>query len=661
MDFFAREEQTRRTSRVLVGAFLLAFVLCALATTFALAIAFRWANPNALYVGNGSWPQWVAANLSFVGWAMAVTLTIMALASLYRSASLAGGGADVARMMKATQLTNGGADAAQQRLVNVVEEMALASGVAVPEIFVLEHEAGINAFAAGTTHANAAICVTRGALERLDRAELQGVIAHEFSHVLNGDMRLNQQLIGLSFGILALSLAGRFILRGLTYARPSRGNGKDNSPLAIAMVIGIALVVIGWIGVFLSRLIKAGVSRQREALADASAVQFTREPQGLAGALKKIAAYGARIQYAETEEVAHMLFERSSGAFTGWFATHPPLLERIKALDPTFDPRDLPKEEPLPGPGAAVAAERAIAAARAEGGFDLAAKTAAAVSSALAAMPPSSDPVRERAGQIVAPAVGGAMRDAIPDEIQQAARAQDSSLLLMTALAVAPDAATRDRQFALLESQLGKARELECRHLYEALGQIDRRLRLTIVALALPTLKRRPAEQIRYLLDLLGKIAALEVEPRLFDYVLIHVLAAYLRAQPTAGGVARRPAATKDALRDAVRALLATVAAFGNADASAARAAYAAGLAAVEYSDAGEVPRFESSAETRNLAKLDEALVSLSGLRPDAKLKLLRGVLATIRADGKIELDEQELFRAIAATLDCPLPPGFAL
>jgi hypothetical protein len=190
---------------------------------------------------------------------------------------------------------------------------------------------------------------------------------------------------------------------------------------------------------------------------------------------------------------------------------------------------------------------------------------------------------------------------------------------------------------------------------------VDRRLRLTIVALALPALKRRPAEQIRYLLDLLGKLAALEAEPRLFDYVLIHVLMAYLRAQPAASGLAPRPAATKDALRNAVRTLLATVASFGNADASAARAAYAAGLAAIGWPEAADVPAFDSPSVIRDLAKLDEALAALSGLRSAPKLKLLRGVLATIRADGKVELDEQELFRAIAATLDCPLPPGFAL
>jgi Zn-dependent protease with chaperone function len=645
---------------VLVGAFVLSFLVCALATTFAIALVLRNAGGRSLYAGPLTWTEWVAANVAPLGWILAGTVVVMALASLYRAASLAGGGGDVARMVGATQVTGGGADALQQRLVNVVEEMALASGVAVPEIFVLEHEAGINAFAAGTNHSNAAICVTRGALDRLERAELQGVIAHEFSHVLNGDMRLNQQLIGLSFGILALSLVGRFILRGVRFARPNRG--KDGSALAIAVIVGIALVVIGWIGVFFSRLIKAAVSRQREALADASAVQFTREPEGLAGALKKIAGYGARIQYAETEEVAHMLFERASGAFSGWFATHPPLLERIKALEPTFDPRDLPKAQPVPGPGAAVAAERAIAAARAEGGFEMAAKTAAAVSAALAAMPSSDDPVRERAGQIVAPEVGGALRDAVPEEIQQAARAQDGSLLLVLALAVAPDAPARDHQLMLIENQLGHARATDCRRLYDAVSRVDRRYRLAVVALALPALKRRPAEQIRYLLDLLGRITALESQARLFDYVLLHVLSGYLRAQPAAShGLAPRAAPSKTALRAAVNTLLATVAAFGNPDAAAARAAYAAGLAAMRWPDAGTPPSFESPAAARDLAKLDEALASLAGLRPNEKLGLLRGVLATIRADGKVELDEQELFRAIAATLDCPLPPGFAI
>ena len=271
------------------------------------------------------------------------TLAVMGLASLYRAATIARGGGQVARLLGATEVSGEGADPLQRRLVNVVEEMALAAGLPVPEIYILEQEAGINAFAAGMSPTNAAITVTRGALERLDRAELQGVIAHEFSHVLNGDMRLNQQLMGLSFGILVLSIAGRWLLRSARYTRRDKNGGQ-----AAALMIGVALVIIGAIGVLCSRLIKAAVARQRERLADASAVQFTREPDGLAGALKKIAGYGARIESVDTEEVAHMLFERSSSAFTGWFATHPPLLERIRALEPNFDPRDLPEPSRLP-------------------------------------------------------------------------------------------------------------------------------------------------------------------------------------------------------------------------------------------------------------------------------------------------------------------------
>src|SRR5262245_2469427 len=216
----------------------------------------------------------------------------MVLASVYRTAQLARGGGHVAVSLGGTRVTGDGNDPLERRLVNVVEEMALASGVPVPEVYVLQQESSINALAAGRTTTDAAIAVTRGALERLTRSELQGIIAHEFSHILNGDMRLNQQLIGLSFGILVLSLIGRWLLRSMRYSRLGRGR-KGGGGIAAVIAIAVALVVIGWIGLLLSRLIKASVSRQRQRLADASAVQFTREPEGLAGALKKIGGYSA--------------------------------------------------------------------------------------------------------------------------------------------------------------------------------------------------------------------------------------------------------------------------------------------------------------------------------------------------------------------------------
>jgi Zn-dependent protease with chaperone function len=640
VDFFARQEQTRRTSRVLVGAFLLAFLVCAFATTIVVAIALRaYMENHSLFLGTESWWQWLGAHSTLVGAVGGGTIALMGFASLYRAATLAAGGGQVARMLGATAVTGEGSDPLQRRLVNVVEEIALASGVPVPEIFVLEQEAGINAFAAGMNHSNAAITVTRGALERLDRAELQGVIAHEFSHVLNGDMRLNQQLIGLSFGILVLSLMGRWLLRSARYAR----RGRNSGGIAAALAIGMALTLIGAIGVFSSRLIKAAVSRQREALADASAVQFTREPQGLAGALKKVAGYGGRITSVETEEVAHMLFERGSRAFSGWFATHPPLLERIHALDPTFDPRDLPKPgEPTPSPTARVAPETSFPTA------------------ALAAAPARiADPLG-RAGQMDAPELGGTLRGSLPEEVYEAARSRDGSLLLVLALGMSSSEASRERQLALVESQLGAARASYSRRLFDDLSRIDVRLRLPVLELALPALKRRPTEQIRYLLDLLGRIASLDAQQRLFDFVLLRVLEAYLRAQPsTARELPPSEPQRKLKPRDAVRELLVNVAAFGHDDGTKARSAYIAGLAAVGWRD--DERSLDAPGANRNLGRLDAALRVLASLRARDKQKILRGVLVVIRADREVSVEETELFRAIAATLDCPLPPGFSI
>jgi Zn-dependent protease with chaperone function len=440
VDFFARQEQSRRTSRALVAIFVLAFLVVALATTVVVTAALRlYTENNSLFLGTENWSQWLGGHGGLIVGIALGAFGLMVLASLYRAATLARGGGAVARALGATRVSGDGNDALQRRLVNVVEEMALASGLPVPEIYVLEQEAAINAFAAGLTSTDAAITVTRGALERLTRSELQGVIAHEFSHILNGDMRLNQQLIGLSFGILVLSLIGRWLLRSVRYSRPRRG--RNSGGVAAALAIGLALTIIGGIGVLLSRLIKAGVSRQRERLADASAVQFTREPEGLAGALKKIGGHTARIESVDTEEVAHMLFEGRSLALRGWFATHPPLIERIRALEPSFDPRDLPASvEPLPAGDTADSTERAA--------------TAGLVSGASAAAP-SASPL-ERAGEIAAPA-GRALHEALPDEVLHAARSREGSLLLVAALALSRNSATRRKQLAFLEQQLGTA------------------------------------------------------------------------------------------------------------------------------------------------------------------------------------------------------------
>jgi hypothetical protein len=520
--------------------------------------------------------------------------------------------------------------------------MALASGLPVPEIYVLEHESGINAFAAGLTPANAAIAVTRGALERLERAELQGVIAHEFSHVSNGDMRLNQQLIGMSFGILVLSLAGRWLMRSSRFAAAGRRRDR-NGAASVALLLGLALTIIGGIGVLLSRLIKAGVSRERERLADASAVQFTREPEGLAGALKKIGGHTARIVGADTEEVAHMLFEPGRSAFSSWFATHPPLLERIRTLEPNFDPRD------LPAAGSALPETRPRSDAPAQ-----------AATAGVAALAASTAPLLERAGAVGAPAVGRAVRDALPDEIYHAAHSRDSSLLVVVALALSRDDATRRQQLALTERQLGATRATLVARLHADLAPLEPRLRLPVLELTLPTLRQRPPEQIAYLSELLLRLHELERAPRLFDFVLLRVLEHYLRAAPDTAATLQRQVARLDGAT-AVRALLCNVAAFGHEHAEPARRAYAAGLAALGWRAEPTDPSFDPPTRARDLPRLDAALAKLAGARPRDKERVLRAVLATIQADEVTAIEERELFRLVATTLDCPLPADISL
>ncbi|HET7609967.1 MAG TPA: M48 family metallopeptidase, partial [Gammaproteobacteria bacterium] len=581
--------------------------------------------------------QWVGGHAGLVLGIAAGSFGLMVLASFFRTAQLSRGGGHVAQSLGGTRVTGDGNDPLERRLVNVVEEMALASGLPVPEIYVLQQEAAINAFAAGRTGSDAAIAVTRGALERLTRSELQGVIAHEFSHILNGDMRLNQQLIGLSFGILVLSLIGRWLLRSMRYSRPRRGRGGGG--IAAAVAIAVALLVIGWVGVLLSRLIKAGVSRQRERLADASAVQFTREPEGLAGALKKIGGYSAKIVSVDTEEVSHMLFEGRSSAFSGWFATHPPLLERIRALEPGFDPRDLPTSvEPLPPPGTAEPAEGGAAGL-------------------VAAGPAGASPL-ERAGEIAAPA-GRALHGAVPDEVLHAARSREGSLLLVVALALSSDAATRRKQLAFVEQRLGTQRTELCKRLLGELERAPAELRLPVLELALPSLRQRPRGELAYVVELTTRLQELETAPSLFNFVLLRLVKAFFRDVPGVDAAPRRADRALDP-RAAVRTLLATVAAFGSERATDARAAYAAGIESVGWRMEPQDPTFEPPAALRNLERLDSALAALAAIRPREKQRVLRGVLAAIRADAVTAAEERELFRVIAVALDCPVPPDVA-
>ena len=613
MDFFSAQEQSRRTTRLLIGLFGLAVIAIVVAVTVvagALLEGFQLRGQNVQATGMA--PDWVTLGLI----ALATGLLI-GLASLYRTARLRQGGGAVARSLGGTEIAADTTDPLRQRLINVVEEMSIASGVPVPEIFVLERESGINAFAAGFSPNDAAIAVTQGALEQLSRDELQGVIGHEFSHVLNGDMRINMRLIGVLYGILVMSLIGRLLLRSGRAASMGsrRGNG---TPL---LVLGVALAVIGSIGVFFGRLIKAGVSRQREFLADASAVQFTRDPGGLAGALKKIGGYTSALEATDSEEVAHMLFGQGSLSFRGWFATHPPIEERIKLLDPKFT-RD-------------TKIAQSQATTRDEPGI-----------ASIAGTPLG------RAGEPTQAELehASALHDAMPATLLEAAHSREGSFLLVIALALHSDAAKRPQQIALLRSRLGEQRANYCVRLSETLKETGVEMRLPFLEVAFPRLKDRPANQLSFLLTLINELAALDNQLEPFELALTRTLESYLREQPGFSQSKVSPP-SKAEIRDASVNLVRTLAAFSHEDPAQTHSALDRGLNALALGSQ------ENVQAERDLPRLDRAITTLAYASLGARKRALVAAYAAITADQHINLEEGELFRAIAAVLGCPLPP----
>jgi len=328
MDFFEHQVKARKNTKVLVVYFVIA-ILCIIAAVYiASLLIFFGANDQRQQPGAPP-AELLLWDPKLFLYSVLGTLGVVIVGSLYKTVALAkSGGGAVAESLGGRLISPNTNQPDERKLRNVIEEMALAAGVPIPKIYVLDEEQGINAFAAGHTPGDSAIGVTRGCMTLLKRDELQGVIGHEFSHILNGDMRLNLRVMGVIFGLLCLAVIGRVLIY-------SRGGGRGKAPL---MMLGLALIVIGAIGVFFGRLIQAALSRQREFLADASAVQFTRNPAGLSGALQKIGTAGSQVRSAHAAEASHMFFGNGMGKpFLGALATHPPLDARIRAIDPNWD------------------------------------------------------------------------------------------------------------------------------------------------------------------------------------------------------------------------------------------------------------------------------------------------------------------------------------
>jgi Zn-dependent protease with chaperone function len=624
MDFFAAQDRARRKTWQLIVLFTLAVVGLILTTNVLVALVTAYAaTPMGVMPGVGA-----ALDAQSTGtWLVisGIVLIVIAGASLSKYFALRSGGRAIVEMLGGRQIDPATQAPAERRLLNVVEEMAIAAGIPVPAAYVVE-EPGINAFAAGFNTDDAVIGVTAGTLEHLNREELQGVIGHEFSHVLNGDSRINLRLIAVLNGIVFLGLIGRLLLRNAPRSR--RGSGA--MPI---LALGFGLAVIGAAGTLCGNLIKAAVSRQREFLADAASVQFTRNPHGIANALKKIggAPQGSQLANAHAAEMSHMFFGQAIRMLMGGLiATHPPLAKRIRAVEPGWDGAFL-----TGAPAAGIESSQA------------------SLTSPFAA---STENIVKRVGNPTAASLVHAQTliEGLPAAAVAAAHDAWSARTLIHALLLAPASALRERQRAALAPSADPDLSARLDALQTAVQPLDALQRLTLASLALPALKTLSRPQ--YTTFVAGTIALIRADRQidLFEWVLHRVLLKALK--PHFEGATR--ASVKYTNLRAVGAHVAEVlSAISRADAAspdAQRRAFAAGAAAVELE-----LRFVTDADP-NYTRLNEALRQLRLLSPLAKPRLLKGCTACALIEGA-SAPERALLIGVAATLDCPLPPDLSL
>jgi len=624
VNFFERQEAARKTSRRLVVLFGLAVLGIVFAVNACLAIAI-----GGFLLG----PAVVAS---------VITLGIIGVASLFRVSGLRNGGGAVARELGGTFVAEDTADPAYRRLRNVVEEIAIASSVPVPEVYVLEQEPGINAFAAGWSTSDAAVAVTRGALDRLNRDELQGVIAHEFSHILNGDMRLNIRLVGGLFGILALALVGRKLLEGGRFAPRGR-----NSNAGAIVILALVVMLIGYIGLFFGRLIKSGVSRQREYLADASAVQFTRQTAGIAGALKKIGGLpeGSRFIRAEGEEVSHMLFGDGVG-FSSMFATHPPLLQRIQALEPDFKPEAFKQlaQRWSKAPPSGLEEDRMMGLAG--GGV--------AVPEAVSEAEVVATGVVEHVGapESTDYAVAGSIVQAIPEVLREAARQSSEAVALVYGLLLSPDPEVRERQRIAVDARHGMIKAARVMHWADRLSDLHPMLRLPLAELAFPVIRRRPRPALQAFGDTVHALVHADGQVSAFEYCLGQLIEVQVHEALDPVRSFRPGRRKLHDVRDSAARLLALLAQAGHADEPSARRAFHAALSRCLPNQ-----HFDYAPPRQGLVALDEDWPLLDELQPKSRKLLVEAMVEAVSHDGRVSVAQAELLRTACAILHCPVPP----
>lgn len=662
MDFFTHQDQARKNTRLLVLLFSLAVLTLIGITNILVAVSYYYLQRGAKVttahysasdiVGGLGWETFGSVSL--------VVIAVVLLAILFKWLMLGSGGKAVAEALGGRPIDPNTRDPQQRRVLNVVEEMAIASGMPVPPVYLLSHESGINAFAAGHTPADAVIGVTQGCIESFNRQQLQGVIAHEFSHILNGDMRLNLRLVAVLFGILFIGMIGELLLRsGSGYHGRYRRDSKTGQ---IAM-LGVGLLAVGWLGSFFGRWIKSAVSRQREFLADASAVQFTRNPQGIADALKIIGGHNnhSELEAGDREEFSHMFFGSALSRLGGMFATHPPLEERIKRVEPGWNGQFIfAQPESVSYSGAdATFAEQGQFQADAEKQRRQQATEAATVLAGAVLNNDYSQLNEAIAGEQDLQTISKLLTE-IPQDLRAEAGDPFGAVALIFALLLDDDAAVLEKQVEYMQQCDMPGLAAHAKALHKRLLALHPSLRLPVLELCLPALKTMSEQQYKSVRRVSLLLIRADKQVSMFEWCLFHLVRHYMDA---ALGLAKpsRPQFKKINQIESEYCLLLSVLAWhgvGAADSLAADARQAdAEKAFARGANTAGLYRQSLIAEADcDLDAFTRAVNKLANSYPLLKPRLLKGLADCAMHDDIVNPVEKEIITAVAAVIDSPLP-----
>lgn len=664
MDFFSQQDQAKKKTRIL----LFYFSLCVLFTVLAVYAAtagfltyFNFGptpNPDLTYPHSESDPfysiiltltnglPWFDSEL-FILVAVLVGLMILTGSSLMRS-QLSQGGKSIATMLGGEPLNLSTTQPEEIKLRNVVEEMAIASGLPMPQVYVLNQESGINAFAAGFTYSDAVVGVTRGCLNTLTRDELQGVVAHEFSHILNGDMTLNMRLSCLAHGILFISSTGQWLL-SLPFRVGVRGGGgkKDGAYLALLLIVlaaGAALTLIGWIGYFFSALLKASISRQREFLADSSAVQFTRNTLGISGVLKKIGGFakGSRLESPHASQASHFFFSQGIHYFLGnLLSTHPPLADRIRAIDPTFN-YEFPKLD-----------ESYRSDDVSEPVFSGFSNLPLNKPSTPKTTPPKNKELLQALGQLTPQHIQQAtkLRASIPSQLYNSVHEPFGARALLLASVLADSPCSKCEAF--LNSLADQPLAQETQKLALLIQALPHTYRLPLIDLSLPALKMLSAAQYQDFRHSLQTLIESDLNISLFEYTLQKVLLRNLELflNPSA-----RPAIEYHSLKPILESVVVLLAALSYLEEDPEVEIKTVFMKGCEQLNISGVTYNLLARVACGLAQVEDSLNQIAKATPLIKKNILYACATVVMHDKEVQAEEESLLRAIAESLDCPIP-----